>query len=644
MSVVKQKYAVITGDIKKLDVILNLCLKEETFYIDDPPLNVTHIRHVISDGELNPYILLKQKLLQLRNNLINTDKNPNEINSEKVVDTDLPALKIDDITSYVDNNFQTVYEITNKLETLKNQIDENEAILANLMHFKDIDVPLKDIFDLHYIKVRFGYFPVDVYSKVQDYIGMMKNVIFVTASTDDNYIWGLYFTVRDNEDDADALFEALNFKRQIIPYKAGDTPQHTIGNLTQQTDSMKTEYNNVKNQLTTYSQSVSSDIVYYLDIVNNLSDIFDIKKKVMSNENNFTFYGWISNKASAEFVKKLQSVSGVTVSTDNIYRNISVSPPVVIKNIPFVRSFQNFIEMYGAPSYDEIDPTPLVALTYCLFFGMMFGDIGQGAAIILVGLFMWLKMKMWLGKIVSIIGAFSIGFGFFYGIVFGIEDLLPGYKPNEHINEFLIASVVIGAIMIIFCMGLNIYNGFKKKNFAKAVFSSNGIVGLIFYVSVLGIVLEMFGFLQAGVPVVVFEILIILTVFILIIHEPIIEMIEHKKDWMPKNIGEFLVSSFFELFEVVLSFVTNTISFIRIGAFTLIHAGMMQVVFLLAESPSGEKSLPILIIGNIVVIVLEGLLVGIQVLRLEFYEVFSRFYEGGGHIAGKAVNQNEQNK
>lgn len=107
-------------------------------------------------------------------------------------------------------------------------------------------------------------------------------------------------------------------------------------------------------------------------------------------------------------------------------------------------------------------------------------------------------------------------------------------------------------------------------------------------------------------------------------------MLQGKKDWMPKNFGEFFLESFFELFEIVLSYATNTISFVRLGAFALGHASMMSVVFILAGMTSGTGSIITHILGNILVIGLEGLIVGIQALRLEFYEMFSRYYTGDG--------------
>ena len=179
-------------------------------------------------------------------------------------------------------------------------------------------------------------------------------------------------------------------------------------------------------------------------------------------------------------------------------------------------------------------------------------------------------------------------------------------------------------------MGLNIYSNFKRKNIGEAIFGVNGICGLTFYSSlVVGLVCSMMlGIKIMNVAYIIF--LIVIPLILVFLREPLSHLVEGKKDWLPEKIGEFFVDNFFELFEVCLSYVTNTMSFLRVGAFVLVHAGMMQVVFVLASMFGSTGYVVTVIIGNLLVAALEALLVGIQVLRLEYYEMFSRFYIGDG--------------
>ena len=108
------------------------------------------------------------------------------------------------------------------------------------------------------------------------------------------------------------------------------------------------------------------------------------------------------------------------------------------------------------------------------------------------------------------------------------------------------------------------------------------------------------------------------------------KLVSGNKNWKPESLGDYLLENIFEMFEVLLSYLSNTISFLRVSTYILVHAGMMLSISTLAGVTKFPMSFLIFIVGNVIVIVLEGLLAGIQVLRLNFYEIFSRFFEGSG--------------
>jgi V/A-type H+-transporting ATPase subunit I len=275
-----------------------------------------------------------------------------------------------------------------------------------------------------------------------------------------------------------------------------------------------------------------------------------------------------------------------------------------------------------------------MSITYAVIFGIMFGDIGQGFVILLVALFMKFKKKMFLGDIMIRCSLFSIFFGALYCSVFGYEEVLPfpallPIHEQANTNYVLLISVGLGILLIMFCMVLNIINGIRQKNIEKFLFSQNGIAGLIFYVSVITAAVLMMIFSTNIITPIFISLLIIIPLLLVAFKEPLSALCERKKDWLPKNKGEFLVLTIFEMFEILLSFISNTISYVRIGAFILSHTAMMIAVFTIAQM-TGNASPVVIVIGNVFVICLEGLIVGIQGLRLQFYEIFSRFYDGGG--------------
>lgn len=283
--------------------------------------------------------------------------------------------------------------------------------------------------------------------------------------------------------------------------------------------------------------------------------------------------------------------------------------------------------MYGLPNYTEIDPTGFVAITAFLLFGFMFGDVGQGLVIFLIGLIL-AKKKIAMGSVFEAGGIASMIFGVLYGSVFGKEDIIPTIfiSPMENIQTMLIYGIGIGVILIIISMTLNIRNGIKNKDKKKIFFDTNGIAGLVFYVTILvaGIYFLLKGKMIASMGVL--SIFVIVPLIAIMFKDALAKVIFKEK---PKEKSS-LVEKIFEVIEILLSFASNTISFVRIAAFAINHVGLCMAIYILSEMMSGTGSLVVAIIGNIIVIVLEGLIVGIQVLRLEYYELFSRFYTGDG--------------
>ena len=349
----------------------------------------------------------------------------------------------------------------------------------------------------------------------------------------------------------------------------------------------------------------------------------------------------MAKKDAVRLGKELEADPELFVTLEeNPDRRTSV-PPTRLKNPALIRPFEMFVRMYGLPNYNEFDPTLFVALTYSIIFGAMFGDVGQGLCLALGGFLLYRFKKANLAAILSCCGIFSTLFGFLYGSVFGFEDVLPALwlRPTEamtnlpfigRLNTVFVVTIAIGMGLILLTMIFSIINAVKAKEYGKALFDTNGVAGLVFYGAVvLVVVLFMTGNpLPAAIALVV---LFVVPLLVIACKEPLTQLLEKRKAHLEEGPVMFVVQSFFELFEVCLSYFSNTLSFVRIGAFAVSHAAMMGVVLMLAGAENGGTgNLVVIILGNLIVCGMEGLVVGIQVLRLEYYEFFSRFYKGDG--------------
>lgn len=296
--------------------------------------------------------------------------------------------------------------------------------------------------------------------------------------------------------------------------------------------------------------------------------------------------------------------------------------------------------MYGLPAYNEMDPTLFVALTYSFIFGAMFGDVGQGLCLAIGGFLLYKFKKMNLAAIISCAGIFSTFFGFMFGSVFGFENIIEARWLHPAVqmmnlpfigkmNTVFVVAIAFGMFMILFTMILQVINAIKQKNIEGIFFDTNGIAGFVFYASLILVIFLYMG----GKPLPATVLLLLMfgiPLIIIALKEPLTNMVKKKAELIEGGKGMFIVQTFFEMFEVLLSYFSNTLSFVRIGAFAISHAAMMEVVLMLAGSESGSPNILVIILGNIFVCGMEGLIVGIQVLRLEYYEMFSRFYKGAG--------------
>jgi len=314
--------------------------------------------------------------------------------------------------------------------------------------------------------------------------------------------------------------------------------------------------------------------------------------------------------------------------------------PVVLDNPGVLRAFQGLVTNYGYPRYGELDPTPVLALTFPLVFGIMFGDVGHGLTLALLGLLVTsrrvraLRGLASLGLVLIACGIAATTFGLLYGSIFGFEEILQPLwiRPLEDIMDILLITVGIGVGLLSLGMVYNIINAALAQRWGRLLFDHYGLAGMIFYWSLIGLVAGVFvGDLPVSVAVL--SILTVTSGLALMFAEILENLIEGQRPLVEGSFGTYLMQALFELFETVIGLLSNTLSYVRMGAFAVAHGGLSLVVFIMAEivSPSrGAGYWVVVALGNLFVIGFEGMIVGIQTLRLEYYEFFSKFFSGNG--------------
>lgn len=669
---------------------------------------------------------------------------------------------------------------------LNDEIISYSTALDMLSKVQTPEINFDRLFSGSFLKVRFGKAPTAGLDKLDVYED--KPYALYRLSSELGFTWCIYITAKQFASEIDELLQNVGFERLRIPDYVHGTAGDAISFVRDGLEQEREKSREAGDEIDEFVGRERDRFLMLYSRAKFLHDAYDLRKYAVLLRGVFHVVGFVPARKEKEFLALMDGVQQIKVTHCPAGGDDRLETPVQLKNNWFARPFEMFVTMYGSPSYNDIDPTPFVAYTYSLLFGIMFGDVGQGFLIALLGIYLAKKRAMPLGGIMSRIGVASMVFGAVYGSVFGFENLLdPLYgmlgfdeKPIEVMrpettNTILIAAVGLGVSIILLVILFNICIGIKHRNFERVVLSQNGLAGLVFYGAVLyAAVGSLMGRGVLSTPYVLC--FIVLPILLIFLREPIMRFIKlHSNDtiiksealmdsaifkrmdsdtaglftttfltarfgriptdsyqklqfymqqpfmlyplksdreyiWciyamavsdsaeidaifhdlfferidipeeqletnekaeafiracidegglpaaahapgggtkalapkaltrrktflqqiFPDGVASFITESFFELFEVVLSFVTNTMSFLRVGGFILSHAGMMSVVFTLSGMVGAGASPVVIILGNAFVMALEGLIVGIQALRLEFYEMFSRFYDAQG--------------
>jgi len=351
--------------------------------------------------------------------------------------------------------------------------------------------------------------------------------------------------------------------------------------------------------------------------------------------------GWVPTAQLPLLERKIKQVSDkVLIEVETPRRQEDGHIPVTLKNPPIIRSFQSLVSTYGYPRYTEIDPTPLVALTFPFIFGIMFGDVGHGLLLALLGLLLVTRKIRAargladFGVVITLCGAAAALFGFLYGSFFGSEEVLSPLwlRPLEDIMTILMVTVGIGVILLNVGMVLSVINAAMARQWSRLLFSYNGLAGIVLYWSLLGLAAGAFiGNLALSTTVLVA--LAGVSGLVATFSDVLERLVEGRRPLIEGSLGTYLIQLPVELFETIIRMLSNTLSYVRMGAFAVAHGTLSMVVFIAAEgiSPAhGPGYWVVVALGNLFILGFEGLIVTIQTLRLEYYEFFGKFFSGGG--------------
>ena len=542
------------------------------------------------------------------------------------------------------------YKVTNG-KTAEDIRDKKELI-SELQHYKltvdsifDNTVEFDKIADLNFFDYEVGMLSnenrIRLKKNYENLTAVVIRIGIIKSTLENLYL--IIYPKQYKEETANFL-KSLSWKQFILPEKYTGTPA-------QISEQINSEIEILEGEIKALSDSLNGKNGLADDLMNKIYNtlrlqekLFEIAKKADFGDNIFLLDVWVKESDINNLKDIITKISDKIVVTEE-KADDKAKPPTILKNNRLFRPFELIVKMYGLPAYRELDPTPFMALTYCLAFGIMFGDIGQGFIYFMVGLLLSKKMDL-AGQLFMRLGASSMIFGLVYGSLFGLEKHQLPWLPSlfesgplaaENIPKILVIGIAYGIIALSGSFIYSIINSLKNGDKEEGLFGKNGIFGYLFFLSFIFTILTIIGLIK--VPLFVPIILLIVFMAFIVLKEPLANAMDKKK-LFPHGAGAYFTESIFESIETILSTLSNTVSFVRVGAFALNHAGLFLAFMVISELMDNVLlKILVLALGNILILVLEGLIVFIQGLRLQFYEMFNRYFIGEG-IEFKSVKLN----
>jgi len=339
--------------------------------------------------------------------------------------------------------------------------------------------------------------------------------------------------------------------------------------------------------------------------------------------------GWIPTSSLAALTERLGQLDGAVVKLTTPQGS---EPPTLVRAGGTTKAFQPLVDTYATLPYADLDPAALAGVAYVVMFGMMFGDVGHGALLLIAGLGLASRRPKALARFHNFApfvigaGAASCLFGLAFGEMFGPTHLVPTLwmAPLDHPTSLLAVAVAAGAGLLTIAYSFGSVNRWREGGAARALVATSGIAGTALY---LGLALAGLGWYRhLSVVLVLGAALALLGAILGFV------------GYYAETTGRFggAAQAGIEIFDSILRIGTNTVSFARLAAFGLTHAALCGLVW---SATSGLwhrgpgwwlVAVAVFIIGNAIAFALEGLVAGIQALRLEYYELFSRILVSEG--------------
>ena len=599
----------------------------------------------------------------------------------------LQISEIEQLISRLEEDSKTLVndtsQIINERDSLNRQLDEYKTLKDTLSVVSNLKIDLSKLNNSKLLYQNMFIIKTKDFSEIQRSLSDVS--LFTLKLNDTNSALFIFANINDS-DKIGKTIRSFDISQIAIPNTFSQNPSESFLHLSTKIKELTIKKKEIDSNILKISKENNLTILYLRESSQVVREILETLRKPAGLKNFAIIQGYIPTVMADSFKKlherwitifehkKHNSSSQIEKDHDS-EQSKENQEPTLFANSRYFRSFEPITLTQGPPKSNEIDPTPMIAFIFPIFYGLMFGDAGQGALLALLGATFRIRgtenLKKW-GTLILASGIAAVIAGLIVGEAFGFHILeVPGGEylrslgfigilnaadfSEETVLTILTFSINIGITHLVSAFAFSIYKGIKQGK--KYEVLTNRLPTLIMYLSIISLmlaavganykVLEMYtnqnpapffsniagDWVTVEIVTKISFLILMITMILQIIAVPLGVKLGKLK--VHGNVNEELFMTLIEVMLIrLVELFANTISYTRIGIMLLVHVALMGTanngVEFFFSSGNFAVGIVVAILGNLGVMMIEGLLVYIQALRLHLYEWFTKFYDGSG--------------
>ena len=528
-------------------------------------------------------------------------------------------------------------------QQLQQRLAELAAVSEQMADFSEVELPLDQPGAASFLHFVTGSLPARNFEQLET----GGNVAVLPLARRNGRQLVIAMTTRQGRPELDRSLQQAGFEPEKLPVVPGATTAGWAGQNRREREQATGELASLNTKLKSLAEKFRPTWAQIEGLTAMERRLLEAELHFPRTESSVLVCGWAPSADALALARHVREITNgrCVIEATAAEKIAGAEAPVLLRHPRWLRPFALLVTAYGLPKYRELEPTLFVAVSYLLMFGMMFGDAGHGFVLALAGLILRLTSQRatWrhVGLLLMFAGSSSIMSGAVSGSYFGLEQFKQYALWHDPLAgdpaSLMIAAIEIGIVMISLGLLLNILNHLRHGEFVAAWLDKFGAAGVVCYWGALALFTKSAALQARGLWTPAIGLLLVAPVIGWLLKEPI-EIWRNPGGHPAGQGGIFGVAmeSLVSAFEALLSYFANTVSFVRLAAYAMSHAALLLAAFMIANDVKhlaiggNLLSVVVIILGNVVAIVLEGIVAAVQALRLEYYEFFGKFFSGGG--------------